>query len=139
MEKNKKHRLWIEGQSVNVTREVYTVYRRMERRERYLDERDLAHGKTHYSALDTLETAGEDALFDREAASVEDIVIGRIATARLRACLALLSESELALIVKRYYEDRSQRDVAAELGLNQSNVCRREERILEKLRRMIEE
>jgi RNA polymerase sigma factor (sigma-70 family) len=65
-------------------------------------------------------------------------VISRIMADRVRACLHLLSEGELALIVKRYYEDRSQSDVAAELNLNQSNVCRKEERILAKLRNLLE-
>ncbi len=84
------------------------------------------------------ETTGEDMLPDLEAEPVEDIAVRRVMTEKLRLCLRLLTEGELALIVKRYYEERSQSDLAAELGLNQSSVCRKEEKILAKLRSLLE-
>jgi RNA polymerase sigma factor (sigma-70 family) len=138
MAENKKYRIWMGGKPVEVSKEIYTCYYRMERRERYLEERDLVHGKTLYSQLNDEDITGEDMIPDRDAAPVEDIVIGRIMADRLRACLRLLTGGELALIIRRYYEDRSQNDIAAELGLNQSSICRKEERILAKLRKLLE-
>jgi RNA polymerase sigma factor (sigma-70 family) len=138
MEEKGKYRIRLDGRVIEVTREIYSDYYRMSRRERYLEERDLVHGKTLYSDLDTEDTTGEDMLPDRDAASVEDTVIKRVMAARLRTCLSLLTESELALIVMRYYEDRSQNEIAAELGISQSNICRKEARILLKLRNMLE-
>lgn len=137
MAEKRKYRIRLNGRPVEVSREMYACYYRMERRERYLEERDLAHGKTLYSQLDDEKTTGEDMIPDRDAVPVEDIVVSRIMAARLRACLCQLTDGELALIVKRYYENRSQGDIAAELGLNQSSVCRREERILAKLRKLL--
>jgi RNA polymerase sigma factor (sigma-70 family) len=137
MEENKKYQIRINDQLIEVTQEVYLEYYRMGRRERYLEERDLVHGKVLYSQLDDDDTTGEDTVPDRDAEKVEDIVISRIMAARIRECLHLLTESELTLIVMRYYEYRSQSDVAAELGLNQSSVSRREEQILAKLRKLL--
>ena len=138
MNENKKYSIRINGRSIEVTWEVYDVYYCMGRRERYLEERDLVHGKVLYSQLDDDKTTGEDMLPDREAIPVEDIVVNRIMADKVRTCLRLLTESELALIVKRYYEDRSQSDVASELGLTQSGICRREQQILTKLRKLLE-
>jgi len=132
------YRIRIDGRPIEVPRELYRAYYSMGRRERYLEERDLTHGKTLYSQLDDGATTGEDMIPDRDAVPVEDIVVGRIMAAGLRACLRLLTEGELALIIKRYYENRSQSDIADELGLSQSSVCRREEKILAKLRKMLD-
>ena len=138
MADKKTYTIRINGRLTTVTEEVYRAYHRMGRRERYLDERDLSHGKVLYSQLDDGETTGEDMLPDLEAEPVEDIAVRRVMTEKLRLCLRLLTEGELALIVKRYYEERSQSDLAAELGLNQSSVCRKEEKILAKLRSLLE-
>lgn len=139
MAENTTYTIRIDGIPAEVTEEVYLVYHRMDRRERYLQERDFTHGRVLYSQLDDGETTGEDMISDRDAVPVEDIVIGRLMADRLRSCLRLLTEDETALIIKRYYEDRSQSETAARLGLNQSSVSRREEKILAKLRRMLEE
>ena len=49
----------VRGKPVEVSYEVYYEYHRMDRRDRYLEERDMAHGKTLYSNLDTSEVLGE--------------------------------------------------------------------------------
>lgn len=138
MAEKRRYKISINGRLVEVSKEVYTCYYRMGRRERYIEERDFAHGKTLYSQLDNGETTGEGMLPDFNAIPVEEIVIGRIMADRLRSCLLLLTVGELALIVKRYYEDRSQSEVAAESGISQSKVCRKEKLILAKLRKMLE-
>jgi RNA polymerase sigma factor (sigma-70 family) len=138
MADKKIHTIRINGQLTAVTEEVYRAYHRMGRRERYLDERDLMHGKVLYSQLDDGETTGEDMIPDLDAESVEDIAIRRVMTDRLRLCLRLLTEDELTLIVKRYYVEHSHYDVAAELGFNQSTICRKEEKVLAKLRSLLE-
>jgi len=49
MAENQKYILMIDGAPVEVNREIYIEYHRMDRRDRYLEERDLAHGKTLFT------------------------------------------------------------------------------------------
>lgn len=55
----------------------------------------------------------------------------------LEELLAGLSESEQQLIRLRYFEDRTQIEVAGEMGISQVQVSRMEKKILSKLRRQI--
>jgi len=47
-----------------------------------------------------------------------------------------LSREEKWLIQELYFEERTERDVAAELGLSQKAVNKRRQKILEKLRKL---
>lgn len=63
---------------------------------------------------------------------------------RLRACLdSVLEPRELQVICERYgllgHEERTQREIAANLGISRSYVSRIEKRALEKLRVQLEE
>lgn len=55
----------------------------------------------------------------------------------LEQCLALLSKEERALIDLRYKRNKTQTETGAILGLSQVQVSRREKKILEKLREMM--
>lgn len=52
--------------------------------------------------------------------------------------MLLLDETEQALIRMRYYEDRTQREVAEQLGISQVQVSRLEKKILRNLRKAID-
>ena len=77
------------GDSIQeVTEEVYREYFKMERRERYLEERDLVNGKVLYSALDNVyeDVLGEDILVD---SIVEDIC--ELVTTKIKAKISVFS------------------------------------------------
>lgn len=44
MAEKKEYWIKVQGQLVPVTKEIYLVYYRMDRRERHLEEKDRAHG-----------------------------------------------------------------------------------------------
>jgi RNA polymerase sigma factor (sigma-70 family) len=48
-----------------------------------------------------------------------------------------LTDPERRLLAMRYVEGRSQRDIATDLGISQSQVSRQETRVLERLRRLV--
>lgn len=61
----------------------------------------------------------------------EDDLLERI---MLQKCISELSERERKIIVMRYYGDRTQSEIAKELGVSQVQVSRLETRIVEKMK-----
>lgn len=78
MAEERKYRLRVEGHLVEVTKDVYLTYYRVERHTKTLDEKDVRNGKVSYSDLDTEETLGEEMVPDPNAESVEDKAVGNI-------------------------------------------------------------
>ena len=102
------------GDSIQeVTEEVYREYFKMERRERYLEERDLVNGKVLYSALDNVreDVLGEDILVDSIVEDICELVTTKIMIERLRECLVLLSDEELDLIIQLFFNEKSEREL----------------------------
>ena len=58
----KKYFIKIQGVLVEVTDEIYIAYYGMERKEKYLIEKDKAHGLLHYDSWDSQEANGVDLL-----------------------------------------------------------------------------
>ena len=83
---------------VEVSKEIYTTYHQLKRRERYLEERDRDCGVFSYHALDTGELVGEELLSDPQAPTVEDTAIAAILQRQLRRCLSLLPKPEQELL-----------------------------------------
>ena len=104
MAEERKYRLRVEGHLVEVTKDVYLTYYRVERHTKTLDEKDVRNGKVSYSDLDTEETLGEEMVPDPNAESVEDKAVGNILLQELRQCLAQLPLEEQNLIRALYFE-----------------------------------
>ena len=99
----------LEGHLVEVTKDVYLTYYRVERHTKTLDEKDVRNGKVSYSDLDTEETLGEEMVPDPNAESVEDKAVGNILLQELRQCLAQLPLEEQNLIRALYFEELTER------------------------------
>ncbi len=86
-----------------------------------------------------------DPLGDDDGASLEDKLQGdpspdeRLDELMLRDCISALPEREKKIIILRYFRDRTQSEVARELGVSQVQVSRIENKILKKLKEDIEE
>jgi RNA polymerase sigma-B factor len=52
----------------------------------------------------------------------------------IQSLLALLNDTERDVVVKRYFKERSQRDLAREMGVSQMTVSRIERKALEKMK-----
>ena len=55
----------------------------------------------------------------------------------LRQALLTMEERDRALIIRRYFQGKTQSQTAAELGMTQVQVSRREKKILTCLRSML--
>lgn len=145
MDKDKR-KLWIAGQFIEVTEEIYQVYMQGDRKMRYF-ETDLKIERTILdesgriqqiipSREDSLDRLVEDNArqFEDTRESVEDAVLRKLAKDDLRRALTKLTDEEYALVYALFYEGRTERDYAKELGVSQVAVHKRKQRILKKLK-----
>lgn len=73
-----------------------------------------------------------------EQADVETIVLSRMMMQQLHEAIRSLQEEERYLIIQLFYAERSERELAAELGLSQKAINKRRHKILEKLKKFLE-
>ena len=104
MDTKKKFYIRVENQVEQVTEEVYREYFKMDRRERYLEERDLVHGRFLYSQLDNVYEGvlGEEMIADSLAEDLCDVVVSKIMIEKLKECLSLLSDEDLNLMIQLF-------------------------------------
>lgn len=111
------------------------TYYRMRRRELHLQEKDAKHGVFFYSALDTSETNGEDAISDLISPRVDDMVVEKLMTQRLHECIGKLTEQEQELIYALYFQGKSEPMLSVEIGISQQLINYRKQKILIKLKK----
>lgn len=93
------------------------------------------------ASLDAESSAGDDeeALPLREYVGSEDIELGRMEDRHtIEGALRRLPEREQAILRMRYYEQRSQADIAQKMGISQMHVSRLQRDGLRRLRQLIE-
>lgn len=145
MDKDKR-KLWIAGQFIEVTEEIYQVYMQGDRKMRYFEtdlkiERTILNENGRIQQIipsreDSLDRLVEDNArqFEDTRESVEDAVLRKLAEDGLRRALTKLTNEEYALVYALFYEGRTERDYAKELGVSQVAVHKRKQRILKKLK-----
>jgi len=138
MAEKKEYLIKVQGQLVPVTEEVYLTYYRMKRRELHLEEKDEKHGVFHYSALDTDETKGEDAIPDLSSPLVEDVVTDKLIAEKLHQCFAQLVKEEQELIFTLFFQNKNEHQLAAETGIPRMTIHNRKKRILARLKKLME-
>ena len=127
--------------------EVIAVLRTTERKMQYQEydlkrARNIVDPKTGEVMMvpgreDSLERLQEMAVqFAEESRSVEEQILKKIEYEQLHKFISELSKEEQWLIHDLYFEERTEREVAAELGLSQKAVNKRRQKILEKLRKL---
>lgn len=141
--------LYIDGQPVPVSEEVYREYYHAEDKERYFMGR-LKKGHTkidpdtqeiHYipsrevSYEQLVEQDWQFAVLDDP---VEDRVVKAAMLEKLRAVLHSLSTEELALLEELFYQEKTEREVAGLYAVSQNTIHYRKSRLLDKLRKMME-
>ena len=136
MAEDKKYIIKISGNLIKVTPEVYGEYHRMDRYARYQEERDLQHGKTLYSNLDTAEIQGEELIPDQNAASTEDAAIARILYAKLHRCLNMLPEADRALIQALFFDEMSLRQLSERENIPVMTLQNRKAKAIQRLRKI---
>ncbi len=79
----------------------------------------------------------QDVQFYEESVSAEELAIRNIEIRQLHKALSLLSDDERYLMEQLYFQERTERELAAQLNLSQNAINKRRQRILDKLRKLM--
>jgi RNA polymerase sigma factor (sigma-70 family) len=132
----KVYTLVVNRKRIPVTKEVYKAYYRHREHEIYEDEQ---YSKNTISFEDA-EGKGIslEYIIASCQASMEDEIAQRDMVERLRQCLLLLDKAERQLIMALFYLKKSERQLAAEIGIPQRTINDRKRNILVKLKKLME-
>ncbi len=117
--------IWLKGEHIPVTQEVYEAYYRPQWRERK-SEKARIFNEVEYCDMTESDTS-----------SAEDIAIAELEKESLQKALNMLSDEERALIEAIYFSKQSERTVAKIFDLPQRTVNWRKQRILAKLKKIL--
>lgn len=134
MADKEKYMINVEGKLVEVTPDVYYAYFRMERQERWQEEKQQGHAVMSYDALDDGETVGVEVVPDLTTPSMEEAVMTREIHEKLHRALDALPKAERELIQAIYFDGFTEKEYAVSSGLSQQGVSYRLRKILSKLR-----
>ena len=137
MAEKDKYIIKVEGKLVEVTPEVYYAYFRMERQERWQEEKLQGHDVVSYDALDNTETVGVEVLPDLSLPSMEEVMMSREIYEKLHRAVEALPKEERNLIHAIYFEGKSEREYARILGISQNSTLKRRRKILSKLKKFM--
>lgn len=144
-----KYYIYIEKESVEVNREVYDVYNKGARKERYFSV-DLKTGQKRVknnsgemevvpSREDSYERLLEtDKQFASGDESVEDRAIKTMLLNQLKEILETLSYEERQLIYELFYIQRTERELCKMMDIGKTTLHKRKEKLLLKLRNLLE-
>lgn len=143
-------KIWVNGKFVEVSEEVYQVYMQGDRKMRYF-EKDLKTERTILADDGTVQRiipSREDSLdrliddnarqFSDSGESVEDAVLRKMVEDELHRALEKLSDGDHALVNALFFDGKTEREYAKDLGVSQTAVHKRKQRILKKLKEILE-
>lgn len=132
----KEYFIFVNGDKVMVSKEVYLAYWQYTNRENYLERLDRQNKLLFFSDVDH-DGNFVDNLADKSV-DVEKLVETKEAIEALNTALSELNDEEREIINALYFQEETTRVVANRFGLPQTNLIRRRNKILKKLRKILE-
>lgn len=132
----KRYFIPVDGKYYETTKEVYEVYYQMDRRERYLEERDLNKGVINFCDIDNEDYSAEEILSDKDT-DIEEEVINSVLIKTVLEAMSLLSEEEKWLIQELFFCGKSERELTRNTGIPRKTSNYRKEKALSKIRKFI--
>ncbi|TCL54101.1 RNA polymerase sigma factor (sigma-70 family) [Kineothrix alysoides] len=131
-----KYTLLVGKKRIPVTQEVYKAYYRCRDREKYLDKLAVENN----ISLETCAEKGISAEYIIASAedSMEDAIILNGMIAKMLQCVKLLDEPDRTLIAELYLRGKSERQLSKETGVPRMTIHDRRDKILRKLKKMME-
>lgn len=133
----KEFYLYVNGQKVKVSEEIYKVYWREREHEKYLEQVDRKNHLLFFSSLDH-DGHYVDNIVD-ESVDVAKIVETQMMIESLRYAISKLNDEERDIIERLYFNDETLRSVAKLKSIIHPALMKRRNKILEKLKKFIEE
>ena len=137
MKKEKKEfYLYVNGQKVKVSEDIYKVYWREREHEKYLEQVDRKNHLLFFSSLDQ-DGHFAETLVD-ESVDVEKIVETKMMIEAVRNAISKLNAEERDIIERLYFNDETLSSVARDKGVTYQTIQWRKDRILRKLKEILE-
>ena len=134
MAEEKQYYIKVQGELVEVSKEVYLTYYRMARKARGVAEKDRYNGTVLYSELDANELLTVEMFQGQDAVSVEEVVVSSVMRERLHQCLKSLPQQEHDMIFALYFDGLSERQLSERTGVPSMTIHDRKIKILRKLK-----
>lgn len=128
---DKEYFIELSGRQIPVSKEVYDAFKRPVWKER---KRSQVRAEKELS-LEAFADAGFE--IPSGQALVDEIVEDKLLLDMLFRALSELTEDERFLIDELFFNDKSEREVAKEIGLSKTGVHKQKEKILSKLRNLL--
>lgn len=129
--------MYVKGQKVEVSEEIYRAYVQPERKQRKRDYR--AKDKISVTSIEALSEKGfepEDGTQDFESALIESEEQAE-ELSKLHATVAQLSERDRQVVQLYYFEGKTQQEIATILGIAKSTMSELLPRILLRLKKFL--
>ena len=133
----KEYYLYVKGKTVPVSEEVYKAYWKITEHEKYLQRKDWKHNVISFSALDH-DGHFVDNIID-EKIDLEKIVEVKMQIEELNKALATLTKEERDLIEAIFFREESLKSIGEKEKVTHQAIGKRRDRILEKLRKILED
>jgi RNA polymerase sigma factor (sigma-70 family) len=122
------------GEKVPVSEEILKYCERANEREKKREHRRLRRE----TSFDYMCEFGMELSVVNSQKSTEDMVLGKLMKEKLHEAVATLTKDEQILLNEIYFNRRTEREMAKMLNISQFGVNKRKNKILEKLRRILE-
>ena len=133
----KEYYLYVNGQRVKVSEQIYKVYWREKEHEKYLEQVDKKNHLLFFSSLD-YDGHFVDNIID-ESVDVEKIVEAQMMIEAVRNAISRLNAEERDVIERLYFNDETLSSVATEKKVSYQAIQWRKNNILKKLKKLLEE
>lgn len=134
---SKKYYWIIDGKYYEVSKENYQKFKKEHDHAKMLKKYE---NEVHVFSLDAMatdEATGYDVIADSNV-NVEETAVHNLMIEKLRDTMQKLNDEELNLVKQIYVNEKTQREIAAELGISQNAVNKRKIKLLNKLKKFLE-
>ncbi|HEL0567492.1 TPA: sigma-70 family RNA polymerase sigma factor [Streptococcus equi subsp. zooepidemicus] len=132
----KEYYLYVDGKKVKVSEQIYKVYWREKEHEKYLEQVDKKNHLLFFSSLDHDGHFVEN-IVDKSV-DIEKIVEIQMMLETVRNAMSKLNSEERDIIERIYFNEESIRSVAKLKSISHPALIKKRDKILEKLRKLIE-
>lgn len=126
----------IDGKLYETNKMVYKTYYKMDRRERYLEERDVKEGVSTFSDLDVGTYRPEEMISDKSI-DIEEEIAKKIMIEAVLEAMTNLDKEEKLLIQELFFYEKSEVELARESGVARTTIQSRKYKILSKIKKLI--
>ena len=134
---SKEYYLYVNGQRVKVSEQIYKVYWREKEHEKYLEQVDKKNHLLFFSSLDH-DGHFADSIID-ESVDVEKIVETQMMIEAVRNAISMLNAEERDIVERLYFNDETLSSIARGKKVSYQAIQWRKNSILKKLRVLLEE